>query len=168
MMMSFSKRVGPLYPVLILILLAAWTVSVQADNGPLHQVKIRLAVGGTSGGSNADFDFPFCCGGTLGALVESNSTKYWLSNNHVLAGDGKFPTGDASIQPGLIDVGCNQGTGNVVGNLSDYVPYDFSGTNTVDAAIAEIVVSEVDTDGTVLEVGVPSTDPLAASVVSKK
>ena len=100
----------------------------------------------------------------MGALVEKDSIKYWLSNNHVLAGDGKLPTGDASIQPGLIDVGCDQGTGNVVGNLSEYVPYDFSGTNTVDAAIAKIVVDQVDTSGEVLEVGVPSTDPLAAKL----
>ena len=70
---------------------------------------------GTSGGWRSDLANGYCCGGTLGSLVQVNGIQYILSNYHVLEADivtgGNnliANTGDAVIQPGLIDVGCNE------------------------------------------------------------
>ena len=59
---------------------------------------------GTSGGSIRDSSWSFCCGGTLGALVQdSQGVQYILSNNHVLARSNRGLIREAIIQPGLID-----------------------------------------------------------------
>ena len=69
---------------------------------------------GTSGGWGYDLANGYCCGGTLGSLVQIGGTQYILSNYHVfesdIVGGGNSrvaTTGDPIIQPGLIDVGCN-------------------------------------------------------------
>jgi hypothetical protein len=59
---------------------------------------------GTSGGNIRDSSWSFCCGGTLGSLVQdSQEVQYILSNNHVLARGNRGLIGEAIIQPGLID-----------------------------------------------------------------
>src|SRR5512134_3911235 len=80
---------------------------------------------GTSGGWRYDLANGYCCGGTLGSLIQKGGAQYVLSNYHVLAsdivngGNGRVATtGDPVIQPGLIDVGCNANSAQNVATLS--------------------------------------------------
>ena len=124
---------------------------------------------GTSGGWSDDLANGYCCGGTLGALVEDAYGQYILSNFHVLAADrvsgGNADTadiGDAVIQPALIDVGCNQNNAQVVATLEGWAD-PLNGAN-VDAAIARVVDGQVDTSGAILGIGTLSSQTVAASV----
>ncbi len=123
---------------------------------------------GTSGGWDYDLANGYCCGGTLGSLIEINGTQYVLSNYHVFAsdivlgGNNRVATaGDPIIQPGLIDVGCNANSAQSVallmatGSLPD---------NNVDAAIAQVIPGMVRTDGAILEIGTISAQPVGASI----
>ncbi|PYK66152.1 MAG: hypothetical protein DME50_06505, partial [Verrucomicrobia bacterium] len=95
----------------------AMSVSHTAKQNPPIQL-------GTSGGWAYDLANGFCCGGTLGSLVKIGSTRYILSNYHVLESDivsggnnTTAQTGDPIIQPGLIDVSCNKNLAQTVGTL---------------------------------------------------
>ncbi len=123
---------------------------------------------GTSGGWRYDLANGYCCGGTLGSLIQIGSTKYILSNYHVLTadivsgGNGRVAAiGDPVIQPGLIDVGCDEDDAQNVANLSmlGVLP-----SANVDAAIAEIITGMVDPDGSILEIGELSSSTVAASI----
>jgi hypothetical protein len=63
--------------------------------------------------------------------------------------------GDAVIQPGLIDVGCNRNNAQVVGKLAGWAD-PLSGAN-VDAAIAQVVPGKVDPSGAILGIGTLSS-----------
>src|SRR5437867_172496 len=83
---------------------------------------IRL---GTSGGWGYDLANGYCCGGTLGSLININGEQYILSNYHVfesdivLGGNNRVKQdGDAVIQPGLIDVNCTLAGAQTVGMLA--------------------------------------------------
>jgi hypothetical protein len=126
---------------------------------------------GTSGSNNLDYDtnasnqIVDCCGGTLGALIQSSGgTDYILSCNHVLARSDQASAGEEIIQPGLIDDGCypsgHGGTETVVGNLTAWLPLSAASTN-VDAAIAQVISGTVNTSGEILELGAPSNGALA-------
>jgi hypothetical protein len=124
---------------------------------------------GTSGGWRFDLANGFCCGGTLGSLVQKGGTQYVMSNYHVLysdivnGGNGRTAQpGDAVIQPGLIDVGCNA---NSAQNVATLVAGGGSlpGAN-VDVGIAAVISGMVQTDGSILEVGTISAAPVAAFV----
>ena len=98
---------------------------------------------GTSGGWRYDLANGYCCGGTLGALVQMGGTQYILSNYHVLEADivsggnsRVAAAGDPVIQPGLIDVSCNAANAQNVATLSGSA--SLPGSN-VDAAIAEVI-----------------------------
>ncbi len=99
-----------------------------ADNGPEHQQEqtrpIRL---GTSGGNINDSSTNFCCGGTLGALVQNSNGQYILSNNHVLAGTNNALLGEEIIQPGLIDQYpvCLPDANDAVAHLTGFVAIKF-------------------------------------------
>lgn len=123
---------------------------------------------GTSGGWRYDLANGFCCGGTLGSLVQRGGNQFVLSNYHVLradivnGGNGRTAqTGDPVIQPGLIDVGCNANNSQNVATLTSDVT--LPGTN-VDAALAQVVPGMVRTDGSILEVGTISSSTVAAFV----
>ena len=83
------------------------TVSHTAKQTPPIQL-------GTSGGWRYDLANGYCCGGTLGSLIQVGGQKRILSNYHVFEADivsrRQQPRGDRPatpiIQPGLIDVGC--------------------------------------------------------------
>ncbi len=79
-----------------------------------------------------------CSAGTIGSRVkDSAGNVYALSNNHVYALENAAPQGSQVLQPGLYDTNCVLNGNNVIGNLSAFVPIDFSSpNNTVDAAIA--------------------------------
>lgn len=112
---------------------------------------------GISGGNINDMDGFYCCGGTLGGLVEDASgTQYILSNNHVIARGNRASLGDVIVQPGLIDTGCAMNPAEQVGTLSDFVEIDFRRNNLVDAAIAEVAPGMVDSSGYIHSVGTPS------------
>lgn len=141
-----------------LLLTALGSVSLFADTGGgNHQVFIRPAPCGISGGNILDRSKAFCCGGTLGALVTDGTDQFILSNNHVLARGNKASPGDDIIQPGLIDQSpvCFQDTSDAVADLSAFVPINFrkGTTNSVDAAIAQVRPGQVDSSGTILDIG---------------
>jgi hypothetical protein len=124
---------------------------------------------GTSGGWRFDLANGYCCGGTLGSLINKAGTQHILSNWHVLYSDivngGNGITaqpGDPVIQPGLIDVGCNA---NNAQNVATLVAGGGSlpGGN-VDAGIAAVIPGMVDPSGAILEVGTISSTTVGASL----
>jgi hypothetical protein len=134
------------------VLIVASNTNQQAQNIP-----IKL---GTSGGnahdSSTQGNLVYCCGGTLGSLLLRNGTYYLLSNNHVLARSDIATVGDAITQPALIDANCTTTGTTTVGNLSQFVNLEATGTN-VDAAIAQIATGTVDLSGTILLLGSTAT-----------
>jgi hypothetical protein len=128
---------------------------------------------GVSGGNSQDLANGYCCSGTLGALVSSGSNLYILSNSHVLAADiASSPSdpdvaelGDGINQPGLIDINCSDLPDDYVATLSSLTSL-VPGSN-VDAAIAKIISGTVDTEGSILEIGILSSQTTAASIGQK-
>jgi hypothetical protein len=128
---------------------------------------------GTSGGWRYDLANGYCCGGTLGSLVQIGGNKYVLSNYHVLYSDivsgGNSRTaqpGDPAIQPGLIDVSCNAANAQNVATLvagGGSLP-DAGNAHAVDVGIAQIISGQVDATGAILNVGTISSTTLNASV----
>jgi hypothetical protein len=122
---------------------------------------------GTSGGWRFDLANGYCCGGTLGSLVQVNGVQYILSNYHVFESDivsgGNSltaMTGQPVIHPGLIDVGCNQNNAFNVGTLQ--VVQSLPSSN-VDVGLAQ-AGSGVDATGAILEIGTISSQTAAAFV----
>jgi hypothetical protein len=105
---------------------------------------------GVSGGNIHSFNKKktLCFSGTLGSMVQDGSgTQFILSNNHVLDDTNKGKRGDPIVQPGLADVACVQDPTTAVANLSRAVKINFGGgNNTVDAAIAEVILGDVSSD----------------------
>lgn len=123
---------------------------------------------GTSGGNINDSTIVgntiYCCGGTLGALVEKGGLQYIISNNHVLARSNSGRKGEAIIQPGFIDQSsCLEvdEAADTVAHLAGRKKLKF-GTerqNKVDLAIAEVVPGAVRSNGEILRIGVPGSVP---------
>jgi hypothetical protein len=136
---------------------ASVLVVASNPNQAAQSIPIKL---GTSGGNANDSSVQgkliYCCGGTLGSLLQRNGTYYILSNNHVLARSDSASIGDATTQPDLIDANCSTAGTTTVGNLTQYVNLEAAGTN-VDAAIAQIVTGTVDTSGSILSLGATAT-----------
>jgi len=115
---------------------------------------------------------PAITAGTIGCRVtDAQGNVYALSNNHVYADENSASIGDAVIQPGTFDGGLSPA--DDIGTLDAYIGIDFAGgDNTVDAAIAEIIIDNVDgvytprvgnatpDDG----YGIPSSTPTAAEL----
>ena len=107
-----------------------------------------------------------CSAGTYGARVMSGTTKYILSNNHVLALQNHAAIGSTILQPGRYDTNCATNLGDAIATLSDYEPIRFGGANnTVDVAIARItneadVSNSTSSDG----YGVPNSQTVAAAL----
>ena len=123
---------------------------------------------GTSGGWTYDLANGFCCGGTLGSLVQMGGAQYILSNYHVFESDivsggnnKTAQTGDPIIQPGLIDVNCNNATAQSVATLD--VHQSLPGSN-VDCSVARVISGQVRTDGAILEIGTISHSTVGASI----
>jgi hypothetical protein len=123
---------------------------------------------GTSGGWAYDLANGYCCGGTLGSLIQKGGTQYVLSNYHVFWADivngGNNRTahvGDNVIQPGLIDVNCNAANAQNVATLSG--TGSLPGAN-VDVGYAQVIPGMVRTDGAILEVGTISSSTVSASL----
>lgn len=94
----------------------------------MYTDRVRPAIPGYSVGHYA------VTAGTLGCVVYRGTTKYILSNNHILANTNDAEIGDHIWQPGRIDGGTDTDT---IAILTDWIPIvDWV---TVDCAIAEIV-----------------------------
>ncbi|MGC8991473.1 MAG: hypothetical protein ACP5MD_15265 [Verrucomicrobiia bacterium] len=126
---------------------------------------------GTSGGWGYDLANGYCCGGTLGSLVQVNGTKYILSNYHVFEADiveggnnRLSQDGDPIIQPGLIDVNCLADNAQPVANL---VKLSSLPNSNVDASVAAIIHGMVRDDGAILEIGTISSSTVSASLNQK-
>ncbi|HET8781379.1 MAG TPA: hypothetical protein VFM63_03090 [Pyrinomonadaceae bacterium] len=132
------------------LLIASMLPAGLADGGPNHRVRnMRF---GVSGGNVNDRSNAFCCSGTLGALISDGSTRYILSNNHVLGISGGANVGDDVSQPGLIDSNCQVAT--VVG---DFAGSAALGASNVDAAVATLRAGQMDATGFIEDIGVPSS-----------
>ena len=140
------------------------TVSHTAKQTPPIQL-------GTSGGWRYDLANGYCCGGTLGSLIQVGGQKRILSNYHVFEADivsggnsRVAQTGDPVIQPGLIVVGCVASSAQDVATLvvSHSIP-----NNNVDCSSATIIPGMVRDDGAILEVGTISATTAAAYVGQK-
>jgi hypothetical protein len=137
------------------------------DHTAAQQLPIQL---GTSGGNAGDLANGYCCGGTLGALIEVDGQQFILSNAHVFGGDlvaggngSVSQSGDGIIQPGLIDNACGTGGTSTVASLSDWSDLHDPGHN-VDAAIASVEPGAVAADGSILEIGPVSGITQAAAL----
>ncbi len=98
--------------------------------------------------------------GTIGCRVkDASGNVYALSNNHVYANENGASNGDNVLQPGPVDGGVNPG--DAIGTLHDYEPIDFSGTNTIDAAIALTTTAQVGTATPAGGYGAPRSTPVA-------
>jgi hypothetical protein len=153
------------------------TAGISSDPAT-HQTQLSTPITlGTSGGNNNDYDTTVqngqtyitdCCGGTLGALVQSSSgTQYLLSCNHVLARSDQASTGETIVQPGLIDDNCTpygQSGAKVtpVGVLTATLSLSSTSTN-VDAAIAQVNSGAVSATGAIMELGLPQANGTLAA-----
>jgi len=141
----------------------------RPGGGVSHKAKQTTPIQlGTSGGWRYDLANGYCCGGTLGSLVQKGGTQYILSNYHVFEADiveggnnRMAAAGDPVIQPGLIDVSCNAANAQEVATLSGIK--SLPGSN-VDAAIAAVVSGMVRDDGAILEIGTISAQTVGASL----
>ncbi len=126
---------------------------------------------GVSGGNAQDSANGFCCGGTLGALVQdAGGNQYILSNTHVFAGDQvpggnnrEAVAGDAIAQAGLIDTGCRFDSNDTVANLTDWTRFG-DGSNVDGAIAATRGGSVVRQDGAILEIGTIASTTASAFV----
>ena len=127
---------------------------------------------GTSGGPANSLANGFCCGGTLGSLVQGQGTQYILSNSHVFAGDvvsggngSVSAIGDDISQPGLIDANCNANNTQIVADLSTLSTlFPPASTPNIDASLAEVRPGMVSANGAILEIGTHSSQTVAAFV----
>ena len=101
---------------------------------PIYQRRVRPAPAGVSIGHYQ------VSAGTFGALVREGGEVYILSNNHVLANEGRAQEGDPILQPGKYDGG--RVDRDTIAHLADSVTLEAEATNTVDAAIATPVVPD--------------------------
>lgn len=123
---------------------------------------------GTSGGWSYDLANGYCCGGTLGSLIQVGGVQYIMSNYHVFESDivsgGNnivANTGDPIIQPGLIDVSCNSANAQVVGTL---VKLNSLPNSNVDVSVAQVSSGMVSPSGAILGIGTISASTVSASL----
>jgi hypothetical protein len=138
---------------------ASASVQITASNANQQAQAIPVKLGSSGGNANDSSTqgrLIYCCGGTLGSLVQRNGTYYILSNNHVLARSDSASVGDSIIQPGLIDTNCSTTGTSTVANLSQFVNLETARPN-VDAALAQIVSGTVETSGNILSLGATAT-----------
>jgi hypothetical protein len=144
------------------------TVTIVPQNQNVQSGAILLA---SSGGNAKAFSTSgttiTCCGGTLGSLLTRNGTNFILSNNHVIAISdtgtaGTGNTGDAIIQPGLIDNPapntCTTTGTSTVANLTAFFNLESDPGTKIDAAIAQVVSGKVDTGGNIIYLGATATN----------
>lgn len=87
---------------------------------------------------------PDITAGTIGCRVTDGTNVYALSNNHIYANSNEATIGDNVLQPGDYDGGIDPD--DAIGTLYAFEVIEFGprGSNTIDAAIAEIIIDKVD------------------------
>lgn len=100
------------------------------------RIKMRPVHPGCSVGYK-DPDPKFTVAGTFGALVRDGKNSYILSNNHVLADEGRLPPGSPIFQPGLLDDAHTKS--DQIAELTKAVALQVEGPNLVDCAIAKLM-----------------------------
>jgi len=153
------KTHGSLSRVAVLtlaVLVLTIAPSLYADGGANHQGPNPHF--GVSGGNVNDITRSFCCSGTLGSLVQANGVNYILSNNHVLARGDQAAVGEDISQPGRIDNGCA-----LPPIVADFTKASPLGSN-VDAALAQLRPSTMDTTGFIEDIGTISSSVKAPTV----
>lgn len=140
------------------------SINNSKSNSILYQRPIPLGVSGGNKNSVRKSGLQLeCCGGTLGCLVSNGSTKYILSNYHVLVNE-PATIGDPIIQPGLLDSKCSA-TDDVIATLAKWEPIKPQVSqsdkifNYIDAAIAEVIPGKVRADGYIEGIGLVNTQP---------
>jgi hypothetical protein len=105
--------------------------------GPMPNPKARFRP--AQPGSSVGFQFPppsrMVMAGTFGAVVKDTGGTYILSNNHVLADEGRLAPGADIFQPGLLDGG--NANSDQVAKLTRFIPLQPGVLNHVDCAIAK-------------------------------
>jgi hypothetical protein len=138
------------------------TVVYPNDTSTAQTAPVKL---GTSG-SNANNTSPAaCCVGTLGALMNRSGTLFVLSAQHVLTNGGTGTVGDAINQPG--PAACFA-TPNVAANFNVGFVRPLSGTtgpaaDNVDAGLAQVAAGQVDTTGSILDLGIAGANSIAGA-----
>lgn len=116
-------------------------VQVVGEVRPLaFKGTYRPVPGGVSVGNDRE-----CAAGSIGCIVLRGSTRYVLSNNHVLARVNAASIGERIDQPGRYDGSPRCAQTGQIGTLTDFVSINFSpnASNVVDAAIAQLSQSSV-------------------------
>lgn len=127
---------------------------------------------GVSGGWRYDLANGYCCGGTLGCLIQVGDQRRILSNYHVFeadivsGGNGRqAQTGDFIINPGLIDVGCNANAATNVGTLVK--TSSLPGSN-VDCSSAVVIPGTLDESGAIEKIGQPAAGTGVAAFIGQR
>ena len=78
-------------------------------------------------------------------VQDGSNNQFILNNNHVLADINKATPGDPIVQPALAEraIACQQVPGDAVATFTRTVKINFSGKNTIDAAIAAVNPDDV-------------------------
>jgi hypothetical protein len=126
---------------------------------PNPRTKIRPAQPGCSVGFQ-DPGGQFIMAGTFGALVKKGQQRFILSNNHVLADEGKLALGSPIFQPGFLDAG-NPPRTDAIARLTKFEPLVLGVSNKVDCAIAKLNANNLATNS-VLFIGPPTGRTAAA------
>ena len=154
----FKRRVFLVCAIVCsLVIFASMLPAGLADGGANHRVRNQHF--GVSGGNVNDRSSAFCCSGTLGALISDGSTRYILSNNHVLGISGGAAVGDDISQPGMIDANCQ-----VTTVVADFACAAALASSNVDAAVATLRSGQMDATGFIEDIGVPSGTVVNPSV----
>jgi hypothetical protein len=129
--------------------------------GPIPNPKGRFRP--AQPGSSIGFQFPapsnMVMAGTFGAVVKDRAGTYILSNNHVLADEGKLPPGARIFQPGLLDGG--NASNDQVASLTRFIPLVVGASNKVDGAIAKGANATI-LSKDILHIGPPAGAAVAA------
>ncbi len=128
---------------------------------PIAQTRLRPAKGGCSVGFKAT---GFVMAGTFGCLVTDGTSRFILSNNHVLANENALPLGSPIFQPGLLDGGV--APADRIARLTRFVKIrTLPADNQVDAAIAALDALRLASPLILPSVGaLGSTTPVPAAV----
>jgi hypothetical protein len=129
--------------------------------GPLPNPKARFRP--AQPGCSIGFQFPppsnLVMAGTFGAVVKDSKGTYVLSNNHVLADEGRLAEGSPIFQPGLLDGG--NPNGDRIATLRRFVPLQAGVMNKVDCAIAKSDSASI-LSRDILHIGPPAGTAVAA------
>jgi hypothetical protein len=131
--------------------------TIDSINLQPFPVPVPLGTSGSNVGAICLTPAPgFCFGGTLGSLLTSNATPpavVILSNNHVLGLSDGGTVGQAVTQPGVIETNCSTMGTITVANVSTIINLQTQPSPPVDVTTAQIISGQVDTTGSILELG---------------